>query len=158
MVTASSESVVFSVVPLDHPDAHALEDSYKAEMIVRYGGAPGPVLVEHFEPPHGAFAIASFDDVPVACGGFRFLRSGVAEIKRMYVDPTVRGRGLGRRLLAFLEQQAAASSYTELWLETGTEQPEAMALYASAGYRPMDPYGEFKYDARSRCFYRTLSP
>ena len=75
----------------------------------------------------------------------------------MYVEPTVRGRGYGRRLLAFLEQRAAASSYRQLWLETGTEQPEAMALYASAGYQPMDPYGEFKDDARSRCFYRTLS-
>lgn len=76
----------------------------------------------------------------------------------MYVDPAVRGRGLGRRLLAFLEQQAAAASYGQLWLETGTEQPEAIALYTSAGYRPMDPYGEFSYYSRSRCFYRTVGP
>ena len=158
MVAASSESIVFSVVALDHPDVRLLEDRYKAEMTDRYGGPPGPVPVEHFEPPHGAFVLAVLDDLPVACGGFRFLRSQVAEIKRMYVDPTVRGRGLGRRLLAFIEQQAAAASYSQLWLETGTEQPEAMALYTSAGYRLMDPYGEFKDDPRSRCFYRTLAP
>ena len=81
---------------------------------------------------------------------------GIAEIKRMYVDPAVRGRGIGRSLLRFLEQQAAIASYNQLWLETGTEQPEAIALYTSAGYRAMDPYGEFRHDSRSRCFYRTL--
>ena len=94
------------------------------------------------------------DDVAVACGGFRFLRPGVAEIKRMYVDANVRSGGLGRRLLGYLEQQAAAAGYTQAWLETGTEQPEAMALYTSAGYRLMEPYGEFKHHEQSRCYYR----
>jgi GNAT superfamily N-acetyltransferase len=82
----------------------------------------------------------------------------VAEIKRLYVDGAARGHGIARRLLAFLEELAAAASYTQTWLETGTEQPEAMALFVSAGYRSMHPYGEFKYDDRSRCYYRTLGP
>ncbi len=46
----------------------------------------------------------------------------------------------------------------QLWLETGTEQPEAIALYTSAGYRPTDPFGAFTHDSRSRCFYRTIGP
>lgn len=145
------------VVSLDDTQARHLEERLKAEMILRYGGAgPAPVPIEHFDPPQGCFVVAVIDDAPVACGGFRLLRPGVAEIKRMYVDAAARRRGVGRRLLSFLEERASAASYTQIWLETGTEQPEAMSLYTSAGYRPMDPYGEFRYDERSRCFYRTL--
>jgi GNAT superfamily N-acetyltransferase len=158
MVDADVRSEVsFQIVSLDHPHARALEEKLRAEMSARYGGSgPGPVPVEHFVPPEGAFVVAVRGEDAVACGGFRFLRPGIAEIKRMYVDPAVRGQGIGRSLLRFLEEQAASASYSQLWLETGTEQPEAIALYTSAGYRPMDPYGEFKYDYRSRCFYRTL--
>jgi GNAT superfamily N-acetyltransferase len=153
----SGAEIVMSVVPLDHPRARQLEDKLVAEMIRRYGGAgPGPVPIEHFALPQGSFVVAVLDGVPVACGGFRFLRPQVAEIKRMYVDPAARGRGLGRRLLGFLEQRAAEAGYTQVWLETGTEQPEAISLYTAAGYRSIEPYGEFKYDARSRCFSRTL--
>ena len=152
----SAPELAFQLVAFDHPESGALHDRYMTEMVIRYGGTPGPVPVEHFVPPQGAFVLAHLDENAVACGGFRYLRLEVAEIKRMYVDPAVRGRRVGRRLLRFLEEQAAAASYTQIWLETGTEQPEAIALYASAGYRPMDPYGEFRYDPRCRCFYRTL--
>jgi GNAT superfamily N-acetyltransferase len=153
----SGSEIVLSVVPLDHPHARELEVRLIDEMIRRYGpGGPRPVPVENFDPPLGSFVVGLLDGSAVACGGFRFLRPGVAEIKRMYVDVAVRGRGVGRRLLAFLEEKASAAGYTQTWLETGTEQPEAMALYTAAGYRSMDPYGEFKYDERSRCFYRTL--
>ena len=149
--------VVFESVALDHPEGRALEDRLKAEMSTRYGGpGPGAVPIEHFDPPQGLFVIALLDGVPVACGGFRYLRPQVAEIKRLSVDPSARGFGIGRRLLAFLERQAAAAAYGHLWLETGTEQPEAMALFTAAGYRPMDPYGQFKLDHRSRCFCRTV--
>lgn len=70
--------------------------------------------------------------------------------------PAPVGRGVGRRILAYLEERAGAAGHTEVWLETGSEQPEAIALYVSAGYQPMGPYGEFKHDGRSRCFYRTF--
>jgi GNAT superfamily N-acetyltransferase len=147
------------VVSLDHPEASALEKRLTAEMAVRYGGAgPLPVSIEQFQPPQGCFVVAMLDGTAVACGGFRYLRPHVAEIKRLYVDGAARGQGVARRLLAFLEELAAAASYTQTWLETGTEQPEAMALFAAAGYRSMPPYGEFKDDDRSRCFYRTLGP
>jgi GNAT superfamily N-acetyltransferase len=153
----SASEIVMSVVPLDHPLARQLEDKLVAEMIHRYGGGgPGQVPIEQFAPPQGCFVVATLDGAAVACGGFRFLRPQVAEIKRMYVDPAARGGGLGRRHLAFLEQTAAEAGYTQMWLETGTEQPEAISLYTAAGYRPMEPYGEFKYDSRSRCFCRTL--
>jgi GNAT superfamily N-acetyltransferase len=154
----SASEIVMSVVPLDHVLARQLEDQLVAEMIDRYGGAgPSAVPIEQFAPPQGCFVVATLEGVAVACGGFRFLRPQVAEIKRMYVDPGARGRGFGRRHLAFLEQRAAEAGYTQVWLETGTEQPEAIRLYTAAGYRPMEPYGEFKYDSRSRSFSRTLA-
>jgi GNAT superfamily N-acetyltransferase len=109
-----------------------------------------------FEAPRGCFVVVLDHDFAVGCGGFRYLRLGVAEIKRMYVDTAGRRRGLGRRILTALEERAAAAGYDETWLETGTEQPEAVSLYLSAGYRAIEPYGEFKHDARSLCFSRRL--
>ena len=153
----SRAEAVLSVVSLDHPHARRLEGQHLADMRERYGGrGPGPVPSAEFDPPEGCFVVALVDGAPVACGGLRHLGPGVAEIKRMYVDPGVRRRGLGRRILAFLEQRAAATAYTEVWLETGTGQPEAIALYEAAGYRRRDPYGEFKHDPRSRCYGRDL--
>ncbi len=148
--------VVLSVVALDHPRARDLESAYLAEMVARYGGQPGPVHAQEFEPPDGCFALASIGDAPVGCGGYRRLGPDVAELKRMFVVAPARGGGVGRRLLVFLEERARAAGYRESRLETGSEQPEAIALYVSAGYRPIDPYGEFKEDARSRCFSRPL--
>jgi GNAT superfamily N-acetyltransferase len=155
--TARSE-VVLRVVPIDHPRARQMENKHIAEMASRYGGrGPGPLHGHELEPPGGLFVVAFLDATAVGCGGFRALAPDVAEIKRMYVDTAVRGGGIGRQILNFLEARAAAVGYAETWLETGSEQPEAIALYLSAGYRPRHPYGEFKEDPRSRCFSRTLA-
>jgi GNAT superfamily N-acetyltransferase len=143
-------------VPLDDQRARSLEADYLVDMAARYGGGPGPVHPDGFEPPGGCFLVAVLDGRPVGCGGFRAHLPGIAEIKRMYVDPSSRGRGIARKILAFLEERARAAAYTEMWLETGSAQPEAIALYQSAGYEPMVPYGEFKHDERSRCFSRRL--
>ncbi|HXQ61602.1 MAG TPA: GNAT family N-acetyltransferase [Acidimicrobiales bacterium] len=150
-------AIVLSVVPLDHPEARDLERKHIAEMGYRYGGAgPGPLHGRDFEAPGGCFVVVHADGAAVGCGGFRYLKPEIAEIKRMYVDDAVRGRGVGRRILASLEERAEAAGYSEAWLETGTEQPEAVSLYRSAGYRPIAAYGEFQHDDRCRCFARTL--
>jgi GNAT superfamily N-acetyltransferase len=154
---AAAPGVGLRVVAVDDPRARELQDSHIAEMAQRYGGGgPAPLCGEEFEPPAGCFVMAVLDGIGVACGGFRFLSSGVAEIKRMYVDPAVRRRGVGALVLAFLEERAKAAGYTETWLETGVEQPDAISLYVAAGYRPRPDYGEFKDDPRSRCFFRNL--
>jgi len=74
----------------------------------------------------------------------------------MYVDPSGRGKGLGRQILQHLEERAVTAGYRESWLEAGTAQPEAISLYVSFGYSAVEPYGEFKDDPRSRCFMRSL--
>ena len=90
---------------------------------------------ESLAPPAGVFVLARLDGVPVGCGGFRRFADGVAEIKRMYVAPEARRRGVATALLADLEAHARALDYRSIRLETGTNQPEAMALYQRAGYR-----------------------
>jgi putative acetyltransferase len=104
----------------------------------------------------GAFLIAFLDDLPAACGAFRPFTSDTAEIKRMYVEPAYRNRGLGRRILAALEEHARQAGYGKVRLETGTEQPEAMRLYEATGYYRIACYGYHKDDPRSVCFEKTL--
>jgi GNAT superfamily N-acetyltransferase len=145
------------VVAVDSPEARELERRHIAEMATRYSGTgPARLIAEEFEPPRGCFVVAVLDHEAVACGGYRYLSPGVAEIKRMYVDPGARRRGIAARLLAFLEDKARAAGYREVWLECGSEQPDAIALYEGAGYAPRPAYGEFNDDPRSRCFSRML--
>ncbi|QCB95135.1 GNAT family N-acetyltransferase [Cellulomonas shaoxiangyii] len=96
----------------------------------------------------------------VACGALRDasaeLGAGTGELKRMYVRPAWRGRGLSRRVLTELEAAARARGVTRLVLETGVLQPEAIGLYLSAGYAPVPRYGEYADEADSRCFSRDL--
>jgi GNAT superfamily N-acetyltransferase len=150
--------VSFDVVSVDSSEARRLQRRQIAEMAERYGGdGPAPLRAEQFEPPAGCFVLGAIDGVAQACGGFRSLGPGVAEIKRMYVDPAVRRRGVGALVLAFLEGRARAVGYGEMWLETGSEQPDAIRLYVSAGYRPTAAYGEFRDDPRNRSFSRELT-
>ena len=117
-----------------------------------------------FDPPTGAFVVAYLevdggDELPVGCGGIRRVDGADAtcELKRMYVAPEARGRGLARSLLERLEDEAVGLGYTTLWLETGTEQPEAIALYESHGYEPIAGFGRYKDEPKSRSFGRSLA-
>ena len=127
----------------DHPDSVTLIEGVQQEYVVRYGGKDGtPVDPAQFSPPHGLFLVAYVADEPAACGGWR-VRGADVEMKRLYVRSGHRGRGLARALLAELERTAASAGYARLVLETGHRQPEAIALYESAGYTPVPPFGHY---------------
>lgn len=79
----------------------------------------------------------------LGCGAM-VLHEGYGEIKRMYVSPSGRGQGLGRRLLAGLEVEALVTGCERAMLETGPYQPEALALYAAAGYERRGPFGAYR--------------
>jgi len=85
------------------------------------------------------------------------LRDGDAEVKRMFVHAAHRGRGHARAVLAELERTAAAAGRRRAVLETGTRQPEAMALYTSAGYRPTARFGVYRDSPNSRCYAKILA-
>jgi GNAT superfamily N-acetyltransferase len=80
----------------------------------------------------------------------------VVEIKRMYVGPEARGRGVGVAILEALEAEALHCGFKVARLETGPQQPEAIALYARAGYREIPCFGAYAGAAMSRCFERRL--
>jgi putative acetyltransferase len=103
------------------------------------------------------FVVGSLDGAPVGCGALR-LATGFAEIKRMYVRPDNRGNGVGRRLLAHLEELAAETGRTHVRLETGISQPEAIALYERAGYRRIPPFAPYVADPLSLFMEKVLGP
>jgi GNAT superfamily N-acetyltransferase len=88
-------------------------------------------------PPHGTFLVGFDGDRPICCGGVKALPDGACEIKRMYVEPGSRGRGVARELLTALEDAARGLGYSVARLDTGPRQPHAERLYRAAGYRPI---------------------
>ena len=135
-------------VGYDHPDAHRLVEAVQEEYVVRYGGRDEtPLDPLMFVPPHGSFYVGYLGAEAVASGAWRvaevtaFGEDRVAEVKRMYVAPRARGAGLARAVLAHLERTAVEAGHRAMVLETGHGQPEAIALYESAGYVPIPKYG-----------------
>nr|WP_033400473.1 GNAT family N-acetyltransferase [Actinokineospora enzanensis] len=141
----------------DHPDSVKLIAEVQQEYVVRYGGIDDtPVDPAEFAPPHGLFLVGYLDEVPLASGGWRAHGDGVAEMKRLYVNPTARGRGLARAMLAELERTVVAAGHHRVILETGMAQPEAIALYGSSGYTAIDPFGHYADSPESRHFGKSL--
>jgi putative acetyltransferase len=108
--------------------------------------------------PHVLFALARDDDGQALGCGALVLHEAYGEFKRMYVDPAARGRGVGVALLEFLEGAAAERGYTELRLETGISQPEALRLYTRAGYQRCGPFGAYGPDPLSVFMVKTVHP
>jgi GNAT superfamily N-acetyltransferase len=143
--------------PYDGPSAQLLIDAVQQEYVVRYGGPDTtPVDPQEFAPPRGRFVVGYLGVEPVAMGGLRALDGETVEIKRMFVDPAVRGRGFARVVLARLEELAAETGARRIVLETGLKQPEAMALYASAGYERIDGFGHYRDEPLSASYGKSL--
>jgi GNAT superfamily N-acetyltransferase len=100
---------------------------------------------EELSPPAGGFVVIDEDGRVVAGGGVKRFDSRACEIKRMYVVPEARGRGLGRELLAALEDLARDLGYSLARLDTGSEQPHAQAMYERAGYASVPDYNGNPY-------------
>jgi GNAT superfamily N-acetyltransferase len=93
-----------------------------------------------FAPPGGDFIVARLEGSPAGCAGLKRLDARGAEVKRLYVDPGARGRGVATRLMAALEERARQLGYECLRLDTGAAQPGALALFRSLGYRDIADY------------------
>jgi GNAT superfamily N-acetyltransferase len=127
------------------PAVQALVREVLADLGARYGssGDDTPVALTDFDPPAGAFFVASDGDQLVGCAGWR--RHGPnAELKRMYSAPAARGQGLARRMLGVIEDSAREAGLKRVILETGSKQPEAVGLYESAGYDRIEDFGYYK--------------
>jgi ribosomal protein S18 acetylase RimI-like enzyme len=131
-------------LPYDDPLAQYLVEQVQHEYVARYGGRDAAAVdPAEFLPPAGLFLVAEIDGVPAGCGAWRALPSGEAEIKRVYVPPAFRRRGLAQVIVAELEDSAARAGRRAVVLNTGHEQPEALALYDRLGYRPVPGFGVY---------------
>lgn len=146
-----------------HPDATRLIEEVQEEYVRRYGGRDeSPVDPLMFDPPHGTFLVGYVGDEPVATGAWRrssveaFGTTETAEIKRMYVVPLARGAGHARAVLARLEETALAAGARAMVLETGIAQPEAIALYESAGYVTVPGFGHYRDSPMNRCLAKAI--
>jgi GNAT superfamily N-acetyltransferase len=141
-------AVTLRALPYDDPLSQYLVEQVQQEYILRYGGRDAAVVEPgEFLPPHGAFLVAEVAGMPAGCGAWRALPQGPdgsrAEIKRVYVEPAFRRRGLAQLIVAALEAGAAHAGHRWVVLNSGREQPEALALYADRGYVPVPGYGVY---------------
>jgi GNAT superfamily N-acetyltransferase len=136
--------VEFVQTRADEPPGRELVAAMLAELEPLYGridapGAPSATPAD-MSAPGGAFLVGYEGDDAVCCGGLKRLSEAACEIKRMYVAPPARGRGVAGRLLAALEQTAVSLGYVVARLDTGPGQPHAQRLYEAAGYVGIDNF------------------
>lgn len=140
----TAQRLVLRAAGYDDPQVVELVEAVQQEYVVRYGGRdamevdPAEVL-----PPRGLLLVAEVDGRAVGCGAWRVHVPGTVEVKRMYVAPHARRRGVADAVLARLEATAAAAGHRRVVLNSGDRQPEALALYARAGYTPVAGYGVY---------------
>jgi ribosomal protein S18 acetylase RimI-like enzyme len=129
-----------------------------AELGARYGTPASPFSPVDALAPRAAFLVARLGGQPIGCGALRRIDDGTVELKRMYVAPSGRRRGIARRILAELERLAAGFGYRAIRLETGAESPEAIGLYEACGYGRVATFGSYIGNPRSLCFEKILPP
>jgi pimeloyl-ACP methyl ester carboxylesterase/ribosomal protein S18 acetylase RimI-like enzyme len=130
--------------PYDGRASEALVADYVAEIRAMYPDwtpdVPPRLVANDVEPPRGRWLVAYCGSNPVGCAALKRLDPTTAEIKRVYVAPEARGRGVARAMLARLEQIAGDAGYTTLRLDTGARQPASVALFGSIGYEQIADY------------------
>jgi GNAT superfamily N-acetyltransferase len=161
---SSSTAPALVIAPADPfaPESLRLAAALWAELSTIYPEQTAPPF-----PPRdivgdrAVFMVASLGGKAVGCGAIRPFPDGpstIAEIKRMYVEPAARRRGISRAILQTLEKWAQARGYRKARLETGLRQPGAIRLYERAGYLPIARYGHHLEDALAVCFEKSLKP
>lgn len=127
-----------------------------AELAVRDGD--DHAFYAQFNRPIGmnGVVVSEENGLGVGCGAFRRFDDTTAEIKRMFVEPTHRGRRIAASILAELEAWAGESGFVACVLETGMKQPEAIALYSRSGYSQIENYGQYAAVYNSVCFRKQL--
>jgi GNAT superfamily N-acetyltransferase len=149
--------VIREVDPVSE-DAATLMRALDDDLEQRYPGADiHGIAPDTFRAAGGIFLVGYEQDRAVSCAALR-QANDFLEVKRMFVVASARRRGHARALLSALEARAATLGARLIRLETGDGQPEAMALYETAGYSAIPCYGEYAGSPHSRCFEKRLQP
>jgi GNAT superfamily N-acetyltransferase len=147
-----SSAILIDVIDPSERDARACVEKYYAELARRFSSGFDPAISvsandDEVSPPRGVFLVVRLEGAAVGCGAMKTLEPGVAEIKRMWIDPAVRRRGIGRKLLAALEEHAISHGCHTVRLDTAAPLREAIGLYSRAGYVEIAPYNANPYAA-----------
>jgi DNA-binding MarR family transcriptional regulator/GNAT superfamily N-acetyltransferase len=142
--------VRIEVVDAVRPEARYCIEAYYAELDRRFDTGFDPAQARmpdpaEMRPPAGLFCVASLRGEPVGCGGLKFHDGDPTELKRLWVDGSVRGLGVGRRLLRELEDRAREAGSDTIRLDTNRTLTEAIALYRSAGYHEIPRFNDEPY-------------
>lgn len=154
------ESLAIRRQDLNCADAKLLIGALNVELAAQYpepGANHFSLDAQEVAASHGAFLIGYMSVDPVACGAVRCIESGVAEIKRMYVVPSARGRGISKMILTALEECARQLGVGRLVLETGVRQAEAIGLYLGCGFGHIAHFGEYVGSPLSVCMAKSLT-
>ena len=145
-----NHAVQLDVIDPEHPHAQFCLREYYAELDRRFHTGFDPTHTRPTEPetmrlPVGLFVVATLGGEPVGCGALRFHADEPTELKRMWVAPSARGLGVGRRLLADLERRAAEHGSHVIQLDTNATLVEAIAMYRSSGYVEVEAFNDEPY-------------
>jgi GNAT superfamily N-acetyltransferase len=152
-------SLAIAAEPFDSAEAQQLVAALDAGLAALYPPEQrfGPNLkAQHLTGGLGTFLVARDNGRPVGCGAIRMNDGTTAEVKRMYVEPEERGKGVGRAVLGRLEAAARELGARRLVLETGIHSPDALALYRRAGFTQIDCWGEYAASPSSICLEKKL--
>lgn len=140
----------------DHPHFRALVELLDADLAIR-DGEDHPFYAQFNKIDKIKYVVLAYEnEKPLGCGAIKEYEAGTMEIKRMYVAPEGRNKGIASKILGHLESWAAELSYAKCILETGIMQPEAIGLYKKNGYKLIPNYGQYAGVQNSLCFEKQL--
>jgi ribosomal protein S18 acetylase RimI-like enzyme/orotate phosphoribosyltransferase len=156
---ASADVVAIALESVRQPEVVRFIEALDAYHIALYPAESNHLLdLDALAGPDIRFFVARVAGQALGCGALRVVAPEYGEVKRMFVSPEARGRKLGRRLLEAIEERARREGLRYLRLETGVHQPEALALYRSAGFQERPPFGEYRPDPLSVFLEKRLAP
>jgi len=147
------------IIASDPKDAAAADliQALDDELQHRYPGEPVfGIDADGFLERGGVFLLGHVEGAAIACGALRQISHDMYEVKRMYIRPEFRGRGLSRLMFNRLESISRDKGCRKLLIETGNKQPEALALYQSVGFTAIDRFGEYAQNEYSICFAKCV--
>lgn len=140
-----------------HADYRALVVELDKDLALRDGQAYHDFYAQYNTSDDIKHVVLAYDAAtPVGCGAIKHYAERVVEVKRMYVPPAYRGKGVAPQVLAALEQWATELGYSKAILETGKKMPEAIGLYLKSGYAITPNYGQYAGADDSVCFEKIL--
>lgn len=155
----NAPGITIAAEPFDSADAQRLIAALDAHLASRYPPEQrfGPNLKpQQLASGLGTFLVARTDGRAVGCGAVRLLDPTTVEVKRMYVEPEQRGRGVAKEILQHLEAAGRELGAERAVLETGVLQDEAIGLYRRAGYVQVECWGEYTTSPTSVCFEKMI--